>query len=127
MMLFVLARARSFRHAIDGGRYVIRMEPNAKIHAVAALAVVLLGAWLGIEARDWAVLILAIGGVVATEAMNTAVERVVDLAQPAQHPLAKVSKDVAAAAVLASAMAAAAIGLLIIGPPLWQHVHALMR
>jgi diacylglycerol kinase len=103
------------------------MEPNAKIHAVAALAVVLLGAWLGIEARDWAVLILAIGGVVATEAMNTAVERVVDLAQPAQHPLAKVSKDVAAAAVLASAMAAAAIGLLIIGPPLWQHVHALMR
>jgi diacylglycerol kinase len=71
------------------------------------------------------VLVLAIGGVVATEAMNTAIERVVDLVCPDRHPLAKISKDVAAAAVLFAAMAAVVIGLLILGPALWQRVGLL--
>jgi diacylglycerol kinase len=126
MVLYVLGRARSFRHAIDGGWHVIRMEPNARIHASVALAVIVLAAWLRLPPRDWAVLVLAIGVVVATEAMNTAVERAVDLAQPDHHPLAKVSKDVAASAVLVASVAAAVIGLLIIGPPLWQRLETLM-
>ena len=48
-----------------------------------------------------------------------------DLASPGLHPLAKVGKDVAAAAVLISALAAVLIGLLILGPPLWEKVHTL--
>jgi diacylglycerol kinase len=123
MGAFVFNRKGSFRHAIDGGRHIVRREQNARIHLTVALAVVALGAWLGLAARDWAVIVLAIGGVVVTEAMNTAVERAVDLASPENHPLAKVSKDVAAAAVLVAAAAAAVIGLLILGPPLWQRVH----
>ena len=52
--------------------------------------------------------------------MNTAIEAVIDLAAPKPHPLAKIAKDVAAAAVLVGACGAALIGLLILGPPLWQ-------
>jgi diacylglycerol kinase len=127
MLLVVFRRAQSFKHALDGGWHVIVTEPNARIHVGAALGVVVLGTWLGLPARDWAVLVLAIAGVVATETMNTAVERAVDLAQPAHHPLAKLSKDVAAAAVLISATAAAVIGLLIVFPPLLQRFQTLVR
>jgi len=123
MSSFAFQRLRSLRHAIDGGRHIVRREPNVRIHLAVAVAVVALGAWLGLSARDWAVIVLAMGGVVATEAMNTAVERAVDLLSPARHPLAKLSKDVAAAAVLVAAVAAVVIGLLILGPPLWQRVR----
>jgi len=57
------------------------------------------------------------------EFINTALEAVVDLASPAHHPLAKVGKDVGAAAVLIAALAAVLIGLLILGPPLWARVN----
>jgi diacylglycerol kinase len=79
--------------------------------------VVSLAAYLRIPPRDWAAVVLAIGMVWVAETMNTAIERVVDLASPAQHPLAKTGKDVAAAAVLLSAGFAIVIGLLILGPP----------
>jgi diacylglycerol kinase (ATP) len=119
MGTFVLQRMRSFKHAIDGGRHVVAREPNARIHVAVALAVIAVGAWLGLSPRDWAAVVLAMGGVFVTEAMNTAIERAVDLARPENHPLAKVSKDVAAAAVLVAAVAAVVVGVLILGPPLW--------
>jgi diacylglycerol kinase len=77
-----------------------------------------LGAWLGLAARDWALIIVAVAMVWMAEFINTALEAVVDLASPQYHPLAKVGKDVGAAAVLIAAGAAVIIGLLILGPPL---------
>jgi len=58
--------------------------------------------------------------VFTAEFINTAIEAVVDLASPVHHPLAKVGKDVGAGAVLVAALAGVVIGLLILGPPLWQ-------
>jgi len=75
--------------------------------------------WLELPARDWAVLILTITMVFTAEFINTAIEAVVDLASPQKNLLAKVGKDVGAAAVLIAALAAVLIGLLILGPPLW--------
>jgi diacylglycerol kinase len=115
---FLLLRIRAFGHAFRGWRYVMRTQHNAWIHAVVSTAVVALGLWLRLPPRDWAVVLLAIGMVWASEIMNTAIEAVVDLASPVQHPLAKVGKDVGAAAVLIAAGAALLIGLLILGPPL---------
>jgi len=66
------------------------------------------------------VLVLTIAMVWIAEFLNTALEAVVDLASPELHPLAKVGKDVGAAAVLIAAMASVIIGLLILGPPLLQ-------
>lgn len=117
--LFLVSRWYSFGHAIRGWVYVLRTQQNAWVHAVAAVVVCLLGLWLGLPPRDWAVIVLTITMVFAAEFVNTAIEAVVDMASPAKHPLAKVGKDVGAAAVLIAAIAAVLIGLLILGPPLW--------
>jgi diacylglycerol kinase len=60
------------------------------------------------------------------EFINTALEAVVDLASPRHHPLAKVGKDVGAAAVLIAALTSVLVGLLILGPPLWEKVLQLL-
>jgi diacylglycerol kinase (ATP) len=122
MKNFFVSRIASFGHAFNGWAYVIRHEKNAWIHAVATLCTVLLAAWLGLPLRDWAVLVLTIALVWVAEILNTSIEAVVDLASPSHHPLAKVGKDVGAAAVLIAAGAAVIIGLLLLGPPLWARL-----
>ena len=116
---FIFSRVAAFGHAFRGWWYVLRTQHNAWIHSVVAIVVVTLGVWLGLPPRDWAVLVLAIAMVFTAEFINTAIEAVVDLASPVHHPLAKVGKDVGAGAVLVAALAAAFIGLLILGPALW--------
>jgi len=125
MFAFFRSRARSFRYAFAGWWYVIRTQRNAWIHAVTSAVVVILAFWLRLSARDWAVIVLAIGMVWTSEFLNTALEAVVDLASPQQHHLARVGKDVGAAAVLIAAISSALIGILIIGPPLWQRLSEL--
>jgi diacylglycerol kinase len=120
MLSFFRSRAHSFKYAFEGWWYVIRTQKNAWIHTVVSLLVVLTGLWLHLQPRDWAVVILAIAMVWAAEFFNTALEAIVDLASPDTHRLAKISKDVGAAAVLIAAGAAVIIGLLIFGPPLWE-------
>lgn len=78
-----------------------------------------LGAWLRISRVEWAVLIFTIALVLILEGLNTAVEAAIDLAMPDVHPLAKAAKDLAAGMVLIAAIASVAVGLLILGPPLW--------
>jgi diacylglycerol kinase (ATP) len=125
MIPFLKARAKSFAYAISGWAYVLRTQHNAWIHAVASICVFLLAAWLQIPSRDWAVLILTICLVWTAEFINTALEAVVDLSTPGHHPLAKVGKDVGAAAVLIAAVASIVIGLLILGPPLLDKIELL--
>ncbi len=125
MKTFLLSRIASLGHAFRGWVYVMRTQHNARIHTVAAAFVFVLGVWLRVPARDWAVLILTIATVFAAEFVNTAIEAVVDLASPRKHPLAKVGKDVGAAAVLIAALAAVLIGLLILGPPLLVKLSSL--
>ena len=117
---FFRSRWRSIRYAIAGWAYVLRTQRNAWIHAVISAGVILPAFLLSLPPRDWAVLILTIAMVWSAEFLNTALEAVVDLASPDLHPLAKIGKDVGAAAVLIAAMAAVLIGLLILGPPLWN-------
>jgi len=120
MKNFFISRIHSFGHAFRGWWYVIRTQQNAWIHALITSAVIVLAVWLRLPARDWAVLFLAIAMVWLAEFLNTALEAVVDLASPRQHPLAKVGKDVGAAAVLIAALTSILVGLLILGPPLWD-------
>jgi diacylglycerol kinase len=124
MISFIKSRIASFGHAFRGWGYVIRNEKNAWIHAVATILVVAMGIWLAIPLRDWAVLVLTIAMVWTAEFLNTSIEAVVDLASPVHHPLAKVGKDVGAAAVLIAACAAVLVGLIILGPPLWTRAVA---
>ena len=119
---FVFSRVAAFGHAFRGWGHALKTQHNAWIHSVVASVVVILGLWLGLPPRDWAVLVLAIAMVFTAEFINTSIEAVVDLASPVHHPLAKVGKDVGAAAVLVAALSAILIGLLILGPPLWQKI-----
>jgi diacylglycerol kinase len=120
MTEFLHTRARAFKYAFHGWWHVLRTQRNAWIHAVATTLVCLIGIWLDLPLRDWAVLVTAIALVWMAEFINTALEAVVDLASPQQHELAKVGKDVGAAAVLIAAGSSAVIGFLIMGPPLIQ-------
>ena len=120
MIEFIKSRIASFGHAFHGWAYVIRNEKNAWIHAVATICVVIVATWLNLPLRDWAMLVIVVSMVWASEFLNTAIEAVVDLASPVHHPLAKAGKDVGAAAVLIAACAAVVVGLLILGPPLWH-------
>ena len=113
---------RSFRFAVAGVVFLVRTQPNARVHLVAAAGVFALTAWLRVGPTAWAILLLNVALVLSLEAMNTAVEFVVDLASPAVHPLAKAAKDTAAAAVLIAAGLSVAIGLLLLGPPLWARL-----
>jgi diacylglycerol kinase (ATP) len=125
-MSFWSSRVAAFRYAFHGWAHVLRTQRNAWIHSVIAAAVFIAGLWLGLPARDWAVIVLTIAMVFAAEFMNTAIEAVVDLASPETHPLAKIGKDVGAAAVLVAAIASVLIGLLILGPPLWLKLTPLL-
>jgi diacylglycerol kinase len=108
----------SFRFAFAGLGNTLRTQRNARIHVSIAVVVLVLGAVLGLEAIEWAVIALTVGFVFVAELFNTVVEAVVDLVTEEYHPLAKQAKDVAAGAVLVSALAAVAVGILVLGPPL---------
>jgi len=124
--VFFQTRAHSFRYAFSGWWFVIRTQRNAWIHTLVSILVVLLALWLGISRQDWAVIILAIAMVWIAEFLNTALEAVVDLAsRHEQHELARVGKDVGAAAVLIAAGSSVLIGLLILGPHLWERLRLL--
>jgi len=123
MRSFFRSRARSFRYAFSGWWFVIRTQRNAWIHTVISIAVIVVSFWLQLNERDWAMIVVAIAMVWTAEFLNTALEAVVDLASPEQNKLARVGKDVGAAAVLIAAGSAALIGFLILGPPLWQRLQ----
>lgn len=120
MLHFLKSRIQAFHHAFSGLGYVIRTQRNAWIHALATSLVFILAFWLRITILEWTILILTIGTVWTAEFINTALEAVVDLASPNKHPLAKVGKDVGAGAVLVAAISSIIIGLLILGPPLYD-------
>ena len=109
----------SFRYAAQGIVYSFRSQRNFRIHAVTGTLVFALGLALGLPRLQVAVLVLTVAAVLVLELLNTAIEAVVDLAVGRRfHPLARIAKDCAAAAVLVAALAAVAIALLLLLPPL---------
>lgn len=112
----------SFRHAFAGFWHAFSTQRNMKIHLSIAAMVVMLGIYLGMDWMQWAVLSLTIGFVLVAEMFNTVAEAALDAATPHYHPLVKIAKDVAAGAVLLTSLVAVAVGLLVMGPPLWSRL-----
>ena len=117
-----VSRLASMRHAVRGVMRLLETQMNARIHAGAALAVTAMGYWLEISFLEWGLLILAMGLVLCAEAVNTAIEFVVDLASPQWSALARDAKDVAAGAVLLASVAACGAGLAVFVPRLWERL-----
>lgn len=99
-----------------GIMHCFKTERNFKIHVWTALVVVSAGLLTGLSLLEWFTICIFIGGVLALELINSAVERIVDLVTNERHPLAKQAKDLAAGAVLVFAFTSAIVGLLIFIP-----------
>jgi diacylglycerol kinase len=106
---------KSVPHAFRGILTLIKSENNFRIHLLAVVVVVIVGLEMDLTEGEWLAIILTMGGVLALEAVNTAIEAVVDLVSPEFHPLAKKAKDVAAGAVLLFVFAALAVAGVILG------------
>ncbi len=109
-------RVHSFAYAFAGLRHLIRTEAHAQIHLTVAAAVLVAGFYFQVSRTEWCLLAISIAAVLAAEGFNTALELLTDLVSPEHHILAGQAKDVAAAAVLLTALGAVAVGLLIFLP-----------
>lgn len=116
-------RIRSFKYAFAGIWTMLKSQQNAWVHACATVAVIVAGLVFGVSSSEWCWLVLAIMAVWTAEALNTAFEFLADVASPEFHPLVKHSKDVAAGAVLISAIGAVVIGLLVLGPHVMEWIR----
>ena len=114
-MINIRKMLRSFGYAFEGVSSLFRYENNARFHLLAAIGVLFAGIGFDIDSNEWALIVLAIGGVWAAEAFNTALEKLCDLVSLGVHPQIKAIKDLAAAGVLIMAGVAVVIGVLIFG------------
>jgi diacylglycerol kinase (ATP) len=108
----------SFNYAITGLIHAIRTQRNMKIHVLTAIGVILASLSFGISKTETILLCLTITLVIAAELFNTAVESAVDATTNYYHPLVKVAKNTAAAAVLVTAINALLVGILIFWRPI---------
>ncbi len=115
-------RIRSFGYAFSGMKWLFTREHNARIHLVLAVVAISLGCWVGLSSMEWVAVVLAIGLVLAAEAFNMAIEYLCNLVCPTYDERVKKIKDIAAAAVLLCALAAAAIGAIVFVPGLIEKV-----
>ncbi len=107
---------KGFRYAINGLITAFKSELNLKVHAIATILVLLAGWYFEITAIEWIIVVLAIGLVISSEMINTAIEYFVDLVSPEIHPTAGKIKDISAGAVLVAAVVAFIAGLIIFLP-----------
>jgi len=126
----VVGRLRSFRHAIKGIQFVLRSQHNAWLHAVATILVLILAGVLewtvaDFSATEWCSLLIVIVLVWVAETFNTGLEVLAEAITSERHPVLKVAKDVAAAAVFLAAIGAMVVGLIFFLPPLLELVRRL--
>ena len=109
----------SLKYALEGLEYCIKTQRNLRIHFVFAVIAILTSLALNISRVEFVMIVMVISLVIICEIINTAIERAVDTTTLEYHPIAKISKDVAAGAVLVSAINAIIVGWLILGRYLW--------
>lgn len=121
------SRSLSLGYALAGWLYMLRRQKNTRIQAVASIVIAALALWLQIDFYGLALLIIVMTCVWMAEFLNAAVEAVTNLATSEIHPMAKVGKDVAAAAVLLGVVASVLVGLLVLGPPFLHRLGLIPR
>ncbi len=110
--------SRSFGFAFSGLARLVRTQRNARIHVAAACVAAGAGVWLRISRAEACAVVLACGMVIGAEALNTALEQLADRITLEKDERIRVAKDLAAAAVLVTSIAALLVGLIVFVPPL---------
>jgi diacylglycerol kinase (ATP) len=103
----------SFNYAFEGIIHVLRTQRNMRIHFFAAAVVLVAALATGVSKLELIALLLAIAFVMIAEMINTAIEGAVDVSTTSFDPNAKLSKDIAAGAVLIATVNAVAVGYLV--------------
>lgn len=103
----------AFKSAFAGIYYCIWHERNMKFHMGAMLLSVFLCWRFALEKNEILILLLTVEAVLVAEMINTVVETLVDLISPEIHPLAKIAKDIAAGAVLLTAIFSLLVGYML--------------
>jgi len=116
VLKFITDRIKSFGPAWKGLFWLFKNEGNAQFHLIATIVVVIAGFYFKVTISEWVLLFFAIGLVITSEALNTAIEKTIDLLHPEKNPKAGLVKDLAAAGVLVASITAATIALLIFLP-----------
>lgn len=111
--------AASLSFALAGLRVLVRTQKHFRIHLLVTLLVTALGCLVRLTCTEWLAVMIVIGGVLASEGFNTAIELLADAVHPGRHPLIGQAKDVAAAAVLLAALTAVVVGGIVFGSRLW--------
>ena len=112
----IKTRLKSFKYAFNGLKILWKEEHNARIHFLFVIVVLIAGFTFNISLIEWMLLIFAMGFVITTEIINSSIENLADFVESKQNPHIKKIKDLAAAAVLFSALTAIVIGLIIFIP-----------
>lgn len=112
----IASRLRSFIYAYKGITFALSTQHNLIVHICLALIAIVLGFILNISSLEWVSIIIVIGIVLTSELINTALELLVDIISPEKNKTAGRVKDLAAGAVLISAIAALIIGIIIFLP-----------
>lgn len=120
-MIQIKKCVNSFGYAINGIRQCFKTENNFRVHILAAIGVLLLGAWAKLSRWEWCVLLMTISLVLVCELLNTAIEKLTDLVSPQFNPKAGMVKDVAAGAVLVVSLCAVVIAVFLFLPRVWHN------
>lgn len=115
---------RSFTYAWQGIVYAVGTQLNMRVHLTVSLAAIALSLWLGISRLEWMLLLITLAQVLSLEIINTALEVSLDFICKEHNPAIGHAKDLAAGAVLISALFAIGVGVLLWGPRLWHLVSA---
>ena len=110
---------RSFKYSIEGLDYAYKNEQSLLVHFIVTTLVVLMGIFFNINVTEWLFCVCMFGFVMGAELLNTAIEAVVDMVMPDIHPLAKIAKDTASAAVFILSIMTAIVGLIIFLPKIF--------
>ena len=116
----IAKRLKSFTYAFAGLKVLFKEEHNAWIHLFATVCVIVAGILFKISLLEWVAVAFAIGLVFSFEIMNTSVENIADFICTERDDRIKRIKDLAAAAVLVSAITAAVVGLLVFVPKILE-------
>lgn len=112
----LVRQLKSFRHAYNGLKILFSEEHNARIHLAVTVLVALLGILFRLNTSEWVAIILVISNVIIVEIINTAIENIADFVQPQYDAQIGKIKDLAASAVLISALVSVMVGLIIFLP-----------
>lgn len=119
---------KPFSNAIGGVVYAFKTQRHMRVHLYTVVVIILIGFFMDLRLREMIVLLFMISFVVVAEMFNSAIEAVVDIAEPKYHPLAKFAKDMAAGGVLITTMTAIVVALLLfVGDGRWQEISLQLK